>query len=87
MCPDGLDFDFKQVYGKEFDDMSPDERQVAVMSQLYYLRTEFTTFKTNISDRLDCIPRHQTYFKIIGIVSGVLVTGLIGYLIKMAFGV
>ncbi len=83
----GIDFDFKQVYGKEYDDMSPDERQVAVMSQLYYLRTEFVTFKGKITNQLDCIPRHQTYFKIIGILSGVVVTGLIGYLIKMAFGV
>jgi hypothetical protein len=83
----GIDFDFKQVYGKEFDDMSPDERQVAVMSQLYYLRSEFVTFKKGVNECLDCIPRHQTYFKIIGILSGTVAAGLIGYLIKMAFGV
>ena len=81
----GIDFDFKQVYGKEFDDMSPDERQVAVMSQLYYLRSEFVTFKKAVNECLGCIPRHQTYFKIIGILSGTVVAGLIGYLIKMAF--
>lgn len=84
--PNGVNFNFKEVYGQDFDDMSPEQRQMAMMSQLYFLRCEFGMFKKNIDEITNCIPRHQTYFKIIGVLSGVVVTGLIGYLIKMAFG-
>ncbi len=78
-------FDFKQVFGKEFDDMSSDERQMAMMSQLYFLNQELMAFKKNVTKSIDCLPRHEVYFKIIGVVSGITATGLIGYLIRMIF--
>ena len=30
-----FDFDFKEAYGKEFDEMSQGEKEQAIMSQLY----------------------------------------------------
>ena len=32
-----MNFNFKEAYGKEFDEMSQDEKMMAIMSQLYYL--------------------------------------------------
>jgi len=38
--PNGFDFDFKDAYGHEFDEMNRKEKDMAIMSQLYYLRRE-----------------------------------------------
>ena len=37
-----FDFDFADVYGKDFDVMSREEKDSAIMSQLYYLRRDLS---------------------------------------------
>jgi len=43
--PNGFDFDFKEAYGMEFDEMSRREKDMAIMNQLYYLRRRIDSLK------------------------------------------
>lgn len=70
-------FDFEAVYGKPFDEMTHNEREMAMLSQQHYARME----NQQIIRRLDKLngtttrnvsrlQTHQTYFKIIWAVTG-----------------
>ncbi len=72
---------FQEKYGLAWKDMDMDARMQAIMSELFDLRDAVDP----VGDTCKKVARHEIYFKAIGIVSGVVVTGLIGYLIKLAF--
>jgi len=62
--PNGFDFDFKEAYGHEFDDMSRREKDMAIMSQLYYLRkdTALVNSKTKPVRRLEILTYAHSAF-------------------------
>ena len=77
-----FDFDFKEAYGKEFDEMSQGEKEQAIMSQLYYMRKGMDTLngKTKLVPKLEKIAWA-------GVIT---IPGIIGWLIwltKAFFGV
>lgn len=43
--PSGIDFDFEAAYGKPFEKMTRNERDMAMLNQLYYLRRRIDSFK------------------------------------------
>lgn len=58
--------DFKAVYGQDFNEMTHDERDMAVMSQLYYLRKEVK----DACDKTKSIPKlEKAAWSIAGIVA------------------
>jgi len=73
--------DFEEIYGKPVDEMTDGEFKVAVLGFLHGIDKRLI----ELNGKTKCIPRHQTYFKIMGIVSSVVFAGVIGYLIKMVF--
>ena len=77
-----FDFDFKEAYGKEFDEMSQNEKDMAVMSQLYYMRKGMDS----LNGKIKPIPRLE---KMVW-AGTVTIPGLIAWLIwltKAFFGV
>ena len=62
--PGGFDFDFKDAYGYEFDEMNRREKDMAIMSQLYYLRKDMASIngKTKHIRRLEIFTYAHSVF-------------------------
>jgi hypothetical protein len=43
--PNGFDFDFEEAYGKPFNKMTRQEKDMAMMNQLYYVRKRIDSLK------------------------------------------
>jgi len=70
--PNGFDFDFKEAYGHEFLDMSRREKDMAIMSQLYYLRRDQSVINTKTKPirRLEVLTYAHSIF--IAVIAGFL---------------
>jgi len=69
--------DFSEIYGKPADEMTEGEFKIAVIGFLHGIDEHLK----ELNGRTKCIPRHEWYFKIIGIISGTGLTAFIGWLV------
>jgi len=70
-----FDFDFEDVYGKSFEKMTRNERDSAVMSQLYYLRRDLKL----LNGKTKSIP----WLEKMGWAGAVTIPAIIGWLIYL----
>ena len=69
--------EFLDKYGKTWERMSDDEKQMAFMSEIFDLREAIKPVK----GFCETVARHVTYFRAIAIITGLVLTGVIGWLV------
>lgn len=75
-------FDFEKEYGKPAGKMSAAEFRMATLNQLHDINEHLD----DLNGKTKCIPRHELYFKLIGIVVFLSVSAVIGVLVSQAIG-